>query len=378
MVLDRLANQKALQEQIDQLLPNNAEAQVKCAAWCFDADNFTDIAMTKGGRFEDINFAGQEAKARNEGDVNFMITGATKSLIRRIYDQYNGSNGGNNPSGSGNSSTTDGLLSHFAEMAEKAKKDKKVTVNIRDQIRTASLEDIGMSLYPCFEATSGVATEMAKQREEGIMDPCPYVAMEKFSPSWARMLEGSTETLTGQGSKKEPSQEKPLDTATWAAAAQRWALAMHCCKAMSLCAAHTHIDTCLRMGKECESKGHSHAFGRNVAPIYDRLKRMQIADKAKHGMTRAERERELCMKDTDVLERTVSLAVTMAHAENESRRKDRESKGKGKGKDSGKGHKGSWDQHRSHPYDSKGRGKGKDSKDRGGRTKAPEESSKKD
>ena len=131
------------------------------------------------------------------------------------------------------------------------------------------------------------------------------------------------------------------------------------------------------MGKECESKGQSHAFGRKVAPIYDRLKRMQIADKAKHGMTRAERERELCMKDTDVLERTVSLAVTMAHAENESRRKDRESKGKGKGKDSGKGHKGSWDQHRSHPYDSKGRGKGKDSKDRGGRTKAPEESSKK-
>ena len=97
------------------------------------------------------------------------------------------------------------------------------------------------------------------------------------------MLEGSTETLAGHNGKKEQSQEKTLDTATWAAAAQRWALAMHCCKAMSLCAAQTHIDTCLRMGKECEHKGHSHAHGRNVAAIYDKLKRKQMADKAKHG-----------------------------------------------------------------------------------------------
>ena len=64
MVLDRLANQKALEEQIAQLLPNNAESQVKVAAWVFDAENFTDIAMTKGGKFEDINFAGLEAKAK--------------------------------------------------------------------------------------------------------------------------------------------------------------------------------------------------------------------------------------------------------------------------------------------------------------------------
>ena len=379
MVLDSLARQQALQEQITQLLPNNAESQVKLAAWVFETDGFTDISMTKGGRFEDINFDGQEAKARNEGDPNFMISGAVKSLIRRIYQEHNGSKGGS--ALSGNSSTTDGLLSHFADMADRAKKDRKVTVNVRDQIRTASLEDIGMSLYPCFEATSCVATDMAKQKEEGIVDPCPYVPMEKFSPSWARMLESSTETLTGHSGRKEQSQEKLLDTATWAAAAQRWALAMHCCKAMSLCAAHTHIDTCLRMSKECESKGHSHAFGRNVVAIYDRLKRMQIADKAKHGMTRAERERELCMKDTDVLERTVSLAVIAMHAVNEQRNRDnrdRDSKGKGKGKDAGKSHKGSWDQNRSHPYDSKSKGKGKDSKDKSGRTKGQEESSKKD
>ena len=77
------------------------------------------------------------------------------------------------------------------------------------------------------------------------MDPCPYVPMEKFSPSWARMLDSCTETSSM--AKKEQLPEKTLDTATWAAAAQRWALAMHCCKAMSLCAAHTH--TCgLRHG----------------------------------------------------------------------------------------------------------------------------------
>ena len=132
------------------------------------------------------------------------------------------------------------------------------------------------------------------------------------------------------------------------------------------------------MGKECESKGQSHAFGRNVAPIYDRLKRMQIADKAKHGMDRSERERELCMKDTDVLERTASLAISAFNEQRNKENKDRDSKGKGKGKDSGKGYKGSWDQHRSHPYDSEGKGKGKDNKDKGGRTKGPEENSKKD
>ena len=219
MVLDRLANQKALQEQINQLLPNNAESQVKVAAWVFDTDDFTDIAMTKGGRFEDINFAGMETKARNEGDASFMIPGAAKSLLRRIYEEFNGNNGGSASSGSGNSSTTEGLLSHFADMADKAKKDRKITVNVRDMVRSASLEDIGMSLYPCYEATSGIATDIAKQKEEGIMDPCPYVPMDKFTPSWARMLESSTETLTGHSGKKEQSQEKTLDTATWAATA---------------------------------------------------------------------------------------------------------------------------------------------------------------
>ena len=44
MVLDSLAKQQALQEQINQLLPNNAEAQVKVAAWVLDADGFTDIS----------------------------------------------------------------------------------------------------------------------------------------------------------------------------------------------------------------------------------------------------------------------------------------------------------------------------------------------
>ena len=41
---------------------------------------------------------------------------------------------------------TDGLLSHFAEMADKAKKDRKIIVNIKEQLKTASLADIGMSL----------------------------------------------------------------------------------------------------------------------------------------------------------------------------------------------------------------------------------------
>ena len=86
------------------------------------------------------------------------------------------------------------------------------------------------------------------------------------------------------------------------------------------------------------------------------------------------------MKDTDVLERTISLAVSAMHALSDRIResREREKKAKGKGKDFGKGYKGSWDQHRSQPYDSKGKGKGKDSKDKGGRTKGPEENSKKD
>ena len=297
MVFDSLAKQQAMQEQINALLPNNEEAQVKLAAWVLEADGFTDISMTKGGRFEDIHFAGQEAKTNKDGDTHFMITRAVKSLIRRVYQEFHGNNGGGSASGTMNSSTTEGLLSHFADMAGKAKKDRKITVNIRDQLRSALLEYIGMSLYPCFEATSSLATDMAKQKEEGIRDPCPYVPMEKFSPSWARMLETSTETLAGHNGKKEQSQEKTLDTATWAAAAQRWALAMHCCRAMSLCAAQTHIDTCLRMAKECENKGPSHAYGRCVAALYDKFKRMQMADKAKRGMPRLERERELCMNE---------------------------------------------------------------------------------
>ena len=105
-----------------------------------------------------------------------------------------------------------------------------------------------------------------------------------------------------------------------------------------------------------------------------------MADKAKHGMPRLERELELCMKDTDVFERAVSLAVSAMHALSRRIRenRDQEYKGKGKGKESGKGYRGSWDQHRSQPYDSKGKGKGKDGKDKGGRAKGPEESSKKD
>ena len=165
-----------------------------------------------------------------------------------------------------------------------------------------------------------------------------------------------------------------MDTASWAAASQRWALAMHCSKAMSLSAAETHIDTCLRMAKECEKKGRSHAYGKNVAALYDKHKRMQLADKAKHGMPRLERERELCMNDTDVMEQVINLAVSTLYAQEH----DQENKGKGKGKDSGKGHKGRWDQHRSQPYDNRGKGKGKDGKDEASKSKGSEENRKKD
>ena len=155
---------------------------------------------------------------------------------------------------------------------------------------------------------------------------------------------------------------------------------MHCCGTMSVSTAQTHIDTCLRMAKECEKKGRSHAYGRNVPALYDKHKRMQMADKAKHGMPRMEREREMCMKDTDVMEQVISLAVNAVYAQDRQQReqRDQENKGKGKGTDFGKGHKGSWDQHRSRPYDNKGKGKGKDGKDKGGKPKSSKKSSKKD
>ena len=52
---DGLNRQAALERQIEALLPNNGEAQVKLVAWLLSEEGFADVDQTKGADVDQVD-----------------------------------------------------------------------------------------------------------------------------------------------------------------------------------------------------------------------------------------------------------------------------------------------------------------------------------
>ena len=177
-----------------------------------------------------------------------------------------------------------------ATFGKPEKEKQKVHIDLGATIPKLNLETLPQTCWPQSALVDALATEAKSRTNDGKV-PCIYQQLEKYLPSWCKVVgaEVVVETETDEDKKlwgngfealakrlgAEDKKQKKLDPLRWSVAYDRYALAAAATGQLSLGAAMAHKNTCLSLGA---------AVGqRTLGVTYDELVRRSWAERSVCG-----------------------------------------------------------------------------------------------
>ena len=207
------------------------------------------------------------------------------------------------------------------------KDDKKVHVDMANELKDVSLDCLSASTLPKGAQVDALASEVERLKAKGVVAPFVHVELRKFLPSWCDELSSPGDSSDEEDQSKavqdlaralgaKPKEKRRLSLLQWCLAFDKYAIAAAATKQLSFDAAMAHKEVCLQVASRAQLKHRRHI----LAVLYDDVCRKEWSELAYAGsldVTKA------AMKLDDNL---LSRAETL-HDQQLSK-----SKGKGKGK----------------------------------------------
>jgi hypothetical protein len=170
------------------------------------------------------------------------------------------------PAGGGMGSAVGLSADDLAKAIDKRRKPVVQHIDMQPMLKASTLEGLAHEVLPRSREVDELGFELKRLKDSGVGSPFPFVELKRFMPPWI---------------VSQPDPSKIVPFAIWAAAYQRWSIAMVClgCAKQTSCAAH--FDNCLRTGTEAAAAGRSAL----MTQVYDEVVRKKLAELAHAGLT---------------------------------------------------------------------------------------------
>jgi hypothetical protein len=153
----------------------------------------------------------------------------------------------------------------LATAIDKRRKPVVQHIDMQPKLKASTLEGLAHEVLPRSKEVDELGSELKRLKDSGVGSPFPFVELKRFMPPWIVI---------------QPDPNRIVPFAMWAAAYQRWSIAMVClgCAKQTSCAAH--FDNCLRAGTEAAAASRSAL----LTQIYDEVVRKKLAELAHAGL----------------------------------------------------------------------------------------------